>query len=170
MKKEPFLLVAAAAIFFALDAGSKYLAHYFLTPVPITVVPNFCLMVLAKNTGGSLGISSQYTEFCIALPATLMFILTIWFARRAKNRQVITPLMYLGFGLFVGGSLGNWAERVIYGGVTDFIHLECFENCIFNLADGFIDIGYLLLAVEIFRLARRRQLFAAPAVTATTNT
>lgn len=46
-----------------------------------------------------------------------------------------------------GGSLGNLAERVANGHVTDFLHLPYWAT--FNFADTFIVIGVALMALTL---------------------
>ena len=55
--------------------------------------------------------------------------------------------------LILGGALGNFYDRNIYGAVPDFIefHVNGFHWFIFNIADIFISIGiFALILVEIF--------------------
>ena len=49
--------------------------------------------------------------------------------------------------LIIAGALGNIIDRFIDGKVTDFLHLEIFNNSffVFNLADAFITIGAVLI-------------------------
>ena len=55
--------------------------------------------------------------------------------------------------MILGGSLGNFFDRLYYFAVPDFIdfHIGEFHWFIFNIADVFISIGVLcLIFVEIF--------------------
>ena len=55
--------------------------------------------------------------------------------------------------MILGGSLGNFFDRVYYFAVPDFFdfHIENFHWFIFNIADIFITIGIICLIVaEIF--------------------
>jgi signal peptidase II len=53
------------------------------------------------------------------------------------------PLLPAAFGLLIGGSISNLADRLRLGYVTDFIELSYFPK--FNLADTFIVVGVALL-------------------------
>ena len=55
--------------------------------------------------------------------------------------------------IILGGSLGNFFDRIYYSAVPDFIdiHIGDFHWFIFNIADVFISIGIIcLIFVEIF--------------------
>jgi signal peptidase II len=133
-----------------IDAVTKHIAVERLSNAPLhgmPAIPNFLYFILGTNYGGSNGIPSQFMEFCLAIPAVLMFLAALWLGRRLRKGRRITLLQQIGFGLFLGGALANWSERVIHQGVTDFIFLQPFGFCIFNLADIFIDLGYTTLIV-----------------------
>src|SRR6056300_718215 len=55
--------------------------------------------------------------------------------------------------LILGGALGNFYDRIVYGAVPDYIdfHVNGFHWFIFNIADIFISIGvFALIVLEIF--------------------
>ena len=55
--------------------------------------------------------------------------------------------------LILGGALGNFYDRIVYGAVPDYIdfHVNGFHWFIFNIADIFISIGvFALILIEIF--------------------
>jgi signal peptidase II len=149
-----------------IDATTKHLA---VTELPklacngFIVIPNFLYFILGTNRGGSNGIPPQFMEFCLAIPAAIMFLAACWLGKQLRRGYKINFLQQLGLGLFLGGALANWSERVLYLGVTDFIYLHWFPFCIFNLADLFIDAGYttlilgFLLRSETFRSKIRRE-------------
>ena len=63
---------------------------------------------------------------------------------RQKNLSNIT---ILGSCFIVGGGVGNIYDKLIYGSVTDFLHIDfvIFETAIFNMADVSIMTGVLIL-------------------------
>jgi signal peptidase II len=58
-----------------------------------------------------------------------------------------------GWGLMVGGGMGNALDRLWFGQVTDFIDLRVgdFGWPVFNLADVFIATGILILSFVYLR-------------------
>ena len=58
-----------------------------------------------------------------------------------------------GFALIAGGAAGNLLDRLLHGGVTDFLELHAgrFFWPAFNLADSAITVGAVLVALELLR-------------------
>jgi signal peptidase II len=58
-------------------------------------------------------------------------------------------LSVLGFCLISGGGVGNICDRVVYGSVTDFLHINLliFQTGIFNVADVTVMAGTFIVLV-----------------------
>lgn len=149
--------MSLAGIVWAVDAGTKYWAVNNLVDHPMQVIPNFLYFFVGINPGGSFGIPVQFMEFCLTMPATMVFIMALWMRRELKAGKSIPLLQQVGLALLMGGALGNWSERVIHTGVTDFIYLQWFSSCIFNLADFSIDLGFLILVFEVIKTAIQKR-------------
>jgi signal peptidase II len=74
-------------------------------------------------------------------------LLAVWAARTAKLLPAV------GFGLVMGGALGNAVDRARFGAVVDFIDVQAigFFPWIFNIADSGITIGVILLLLDSLR-------------------
>ena len=92
-----------------------------------------------QNSGIAFGLFPEATTIVIALTAMVIAWLLVVFARSGARH----PVMAVGLGLVVGGSVSNLADRIRLGHVTDFIDLEFWPA--FNLADTFIVVGVALL-------------------------
>jgi signal peptidase II len=81
----------------------------------------------------------------IGLALAILFMLT---------RQQISNGLLAGLCFIVGGGLGNIFDRMVYGSVTDFLHIQFgfFQTGIFNLADVSITTGVcILLFYRLFK-------------------
>ena len=97
------------------------------------------------NSGIAFGLlqgSSDALVLAITLVA-LALVLT-WFALDADR-----PGLWLGVGLLTGGALGNLADRVREGAVTDFLDPPLWPA--FNLADVAITFGVAVIAIAALR-------------------
>ena len=58
----------------------------------------------------------------------------------------------LGLAFIIGGGIGNIFDRIVYGSVTDFFHMDfvIFRTGIFNMADVSVMVGTSLLLVSTF--------------------
>ena len=65
--------------------------------------------------------------------------------------------MASGLGFMLGGGIGNMIDRLAFGAVTDFLHMdfEIFQTGVFNLADMSIMFGVGLMFVDQFILNRK---------------
>ena len=93
-----------------------------------------------QNSGIAFGLFPDATTVVIALTAMVIAWLLVVFARSGARH----PVMPVGLGLVVGGSVSNLADRIRLGHVTDFLDLDFWPA--FNLADTFIVVGVALLA------------------------
>ena len=60
-------------------------------------------------------------------------------------------LVNISISFITGGALGNILDRILYGGVIDFISLHAYGYYwyIFNVADVFIVFGVILFLIKI---------------------
>jgi signal peptidase II len=92
-----------------------------------------------QNSGIAFGLFPDATTIVIVVTAMVIAWLLVVFARSGARH----PVMPVGLGLVVGGSVSNLADRVRLGHVTDFLDLDFWPA--FNLADTFIVVGVALL-------------------------
>ncbi len=82
----------------------------------------------------------------IYLLATLLLIVLIY----SFYKNINYPFVFLGFGLIVGGGVGNLLERILYKGqVADYWNL--FDISHVNLSDIAIATGVLVLLIQLNR-------------------
>lgn len=141
-----FLWFTVGASLFA-SLGAKFLADQFLTE-RIPIFRNFAGLVFTENPGVAFGITMPPLVQAFAIGIALVFV-AILAIRSAKTR-----IQHLGFGLIIGGALGNIFDRARDGVVTDFFQIGTFP--IFNVADSCITVGVILLLLNTFQWAKAR--------------
>ena len=67
-------------------------------------------------------------------------------------KKSLSNLTSLGICFVVGGGLGNIYDRLIYGSVTDFLHINfvIFQTGIFNMADVSIIAGTFAIVCDTY--------------------
>jgi signal peptidase II len=143
-----------------LDQASKWwvLAAYRLRDNPrgVAVTP-FLNLVYVENRGisyGLLPLDSELGQWLLAGFAGLAVVaMAVWLAYGVTEKLVAASL-----GLIMGGAVGNAIDRLVLGGVADFIQLHAlgFSWYVFNIADAAIVAGVCGLLYESLGLSRNR--------------
>ncbi|MGH2672024.1 MAG: signal peptidase II [Actinomycetota bacterium] len=142
-------LYAAAVVVYVLDRVTKLWAEAALAGrPPIEVVPGVLSLNYTTNSGGAFGLGRS-APWVFAGATVLVSAVIVLVSFRLDRRPLAVAL-----GLILGGALGNLTDRVLNGpglsgSVTDFIDLQVWP--VFNLADGAIVTGAVLLAISSAR-------------------
>ena len=139
-------------IIFLIDRISKiYLLNISESGVEIDfyILP-FLNIYLVWNTGIGFGLFSMDANylyhFLTTIIGVIILILIVLLFKLAGIKKYLIAMV-------LGGSLGNFFDRIYYFAVPDFVdfHIGNFHWFIFNIADIFITIGIIcLILVEIF--------------------
>ncbi|MEL0090397.1 MAG: signal peptidase II [Rhodospirillales bacterium] len=137
-----------------LDQLTKYLALEGISAAePISIFP-FLDLKLTWNQGVSFGIfgGGSVPPFVLILIAILISMFLIWQLWNSKKL-----ILGMGFGLIIGGALGNVIDRAIYGAVIDFVLLswKSWSWPVFNVADMAISCGVGLIIIDSLWPGRR---------------
>jgi signal peptidase II len=100
------------------------------------------------NSGIAFGLLNEGSAaLVLAITVGALALVVAWFAFDPGR-----PWMWLGVGLLTGGALGNLADRVRDGGVTDFLDPPLWPA--FNLADVSITVGVVVIALAALAAPR----------------
>lgn len=93
------------------------------------------------NNGSAFSLFSGWTGLYPLSMVIFLILVGYWiYASWKKN----LPLGYnLGLALIIGGAIANIIDRLVRGGVIDFIKISLFP--IFNFADLAISLGVILI-------------------------
>jgi signal peptidase II len=117
---------------------------------------NFTLMKV-ENSGAFLSVGSALPGSIKFVVLTLIPIFVICMALYwllVKTR--IPRLVVIGTCFLIGGGIGNLFDRLRYGSVTDFLHIDfgLFQTGVFNFADLSIMFGITLILIQGYILNR----------------
>lgn len=160
---KPFVLSRIApmltliAVIVALDQAIKWLVE---TRLPfhelVPVMPMFALY-RTWNEGIAFSLLKEIPDTALLVLTGLVIVFVLYLWRRTPPGRSIT---HLGYGLIIGGALGNLIDRAVYGHVVDYIlfHTESWSFAVFNLADSFISVGAALIVLdELIATLRERK-------------
>ncbi len=137
-------------IILVIDIISKLIVkHYFTLNEGIHIIRNFLDLTYVKNTGVAWSIFAD-NKYLVMIISGLIIVGIIYYIYKDKPKRNLTKWAY---ALILGGALGNFIDRIVYGSVTDFIDVKIFgyNYPIFNVADVFIVIGVIILVYDTWR-------------------
>lgn len=141
------------------DQFTKAMVRKQISPSEqITVIPDHLTLTNIENSGAFLSMGQTWWQplksvLFIVLP-TIVLLLGMYYMLRLGGRR---PWLTLALGFAIGGGIGNMIDRLLYGSVTDFVHIRVgpLQTGIFNMADVSIMIGVGVLL--LFALRGRKQ-------------
>lgn len=114
----------------------------------IELIGDNFIMVKVENTGAMLGFGSNLPPilkiiFLQVIPVIVLLILLFRILRKTN----INKWLAFAFACVIGGGIGNLIDRIAYGEVTDFFHINIgfFKTGIFNMADVSVSLGAILI-------------------------
>lgn len=159
MRRYWLQLLGISGIVLLADQASKALVAARLQPgqslTPLPALDPFFRLTHSQNRGAAFGILPVAAD--IFLLVAIVFVLALlWYYPRLAAAG---PRARLASGLIGGGALGNAVDRLQHGHVIDFIHYQVpgLISNVSNLADHAIVLGAILLLLDSWLPARRRQ-------------
>jgi signal peptidase II len=153
--RDYFFLALMAGVVVFLDQWSKAYVRNNLA-LGVSWAPWPWLLPYARivhwyNTGVAFGLFQGRSQLFAVLAVLVAIAIIYYFPRVPANDWTLRIAM----GLQLGGALGNLFDRIFFvGQVTDFISVGNFP--VFNLADGSITVGVLVLLLGIWVQDRKK--------------
>lgn len=133
--------IALAALIAAADQAVKALIRLWPQGAVLVTVPPFFEITHRVNTGAAFSLMSGSPILVTVLSLVLFLALCTAAVRIFRpTRPARAALAFV-----IGGGAGNLADRLLLGGVTDYIRLLFIRFPVFNLADICITCGVAAL-------------------------
>ncbi len=150
--KKNSLSIFIILLIFLLDRVSKLLMiNLASNTTEINIeLSTFLNLNLIWNEGIAFGLFSfdkQIYYNSLTIIIILITVILIWLMLKSSGLEKI------GFSMIIGGSIGNFSDRIYYSSVPDFIdfNFKGFHWFVFNVADIFITLGVVILIYfEVF--------------------
>lgn len=138
-----FIVIAAGVI---LDQWSKYMAVLHLQGTDgVDLIPGVFRLTYLENRGAAFGVLQGQQWFFYIITAVILVAVLLVYTRIPAGRKFV-PLRVCAV-FIVSGALGNLIDRVRLGYVVDFFYFELIDFPVFNVADIFVTLSAVLLAV-----------------------
>ncbi|NJB69603.1 signal peptidase II [Saonia flava] len=144
------------------DQISKDIVRKKIAPSEyIQVVKNNLVLTNVENTGAMLGTGQNLpqplkTILLQIFPIIILLILLFSILKKTN----LNKWLIVAFAFVIGGGIGNLIDRVAYGSVTDFVHINLgpLKTGIFNMADVSVTLGGIFIL--LFSLRYKKSLFS----------
>ena len=151
------LPIIAVVILILLDQGTKFWALASLKPIHnMTLVEGFMDLTFVENRGVAFGMFSGQRWFILLLTGIIAAGL-IWFYKAMPKKKEYFPLR-VSLVMVLSGAIGNIIDRLFRGYVVDFFEFTFFEWPVFNVADIYVVVGVILLALMILFVVKDEDL------------
>ncbi len=148
-----------SALVVVLDQGAKAWVEFTFERYESLYVTPFFNLFLTYNKGAAFSFLANaggwQRIFFVVLTVVVVAYLLRWLWRLPEMQWPLPA----GLALVIGGALGNLIDRISTGEVVDFLdfHYAGWHWPAFNVADSAIFVGVILLLIDSFFLAPRRE-------------
>jgi signal peptidase II len=150
-QKNRFFWIAAP-IAVTLDRLTKvWVVHNFTLGQTQPLWHDVFHLTYVTNTGAAFSMfsGSVWLRWLSLIVSLGLMALAIWGPKLNRWEQA-------GYGLILGGAIGNGIDRFATGEVIDFLDFRLIRFPVFNLADMFINIGIVCLLIAIWKQTSRQ--------------
>lgn len=151
MKSRPWPLwtyFGIALVVFLLDYVSKKIIERTMEiGEQIPVIGDFFLITSIRNRGAAFGILQEQRLFFLIITVIVVAGI-VWYL--VRSRQNGSRLLLISLSMVLGGAVGNFLDRALYGEVVDFLQFNfgSYTFPVFNLADTGICVGVALVILD----------------------
>lgn len=117
----------------------------------LDVIPGVFRLTYVRNTGGAFSAFSDASWlFFLLVPLAVVLLLCLLLFGVVRH-----PVGVCGAVMMIGGAVGNFIDRVVYGYVVDMFDFYLINFAVFNLADCFVTVGCVLLMIAVLFFAEK---------------
>ena len=145
-----WLMFLLTIVFLVVDIISKLVVSKLMDVFDsIVIIKDFFYITYVRNTGAAWSIFEGRVLGLIVVSLIIISFIIYYISKNSPKNKVEV----VGYSLVLGGAFGNLLDRIIYGYVVDFLDFYIFgyDYPIFNLADSFIFVGVVILAICMWR-------------------
>ncbi len=143
-------MVGVCALVVVVDQAAKAAVVSSMVPGERTDLALGFDLTRVTNSGIAFGLLDEGRDaLVLAFTSVALGLILTWFALDTAR-----PGLWLGVGLLSGGALGNLADRIRDGAVTDFLDPPLWPA--FNLADVAIVAGVAVIALAALAPAQAK--------------
>ncbi|MCM1158956.1 MAG: signal peptidase II [Bacteroidales bacterium] len=133
----------------SLDQFTKYLVdHHMALYDSIPLVKDLFELHYIRNYGAAWGLL-QNKQLLFYLCTVFVCIAGIFLYIRCSKLQAYQDIQLL-IVLILSGAVGNFIDRIRFKYVIDFLYFKLIDFPVFNIADCYVTIGFILMIILLF--------------------
>ncbi len=156
LSRRSLFIILTIIITIAIDQISKTLVRAYVIPsTRSSIIGEYFTLHNVENVGAFLGMGSDLSPvlrliLLLILPIVVLGFVTV----HIFKDKSLDSLSVFAFASIIGGGIANVFDRIAFGSVTDFFHIDLggiFRTGIFNMADLSVTSGMIILLLVSFR-------------------
>ena len=140
--------IILAVILFIIDQATKYIALTKLKPLgSVTFMDGFMDFTFVENRGAAFGILNGRVWLLLVIAAVICIVIIAAMLEMPNTKEY--KWLKWSLMLILAGAIGNVADRLFRGYVVDFFEFTFIKWPVFNMADIYVVIGTIVMAVLV---------------------
>ena len=158
-RKRNFLIFdfLMTIILIAIDQYTKYLAVLNLKDKPAySIIENVFELNYLENRGAAFGMLQNQKGFFILISCIVLIGICYILVKIPETKKY--NIMHILLVLIASGAIGNMIDRVRLEYVVDFFYFVLINFPIFNMADIYVSVACILLAIVMLFIYKEEDL------------
>lgn len=156
LSRRSIFIILTIVLTIAVDQISKIIVRNYVVPSERSnIIGKYFTLHNVENVGAFLGMGSDLSPILKLILLLILPIVVLSFVTyHIFKDKSLDRLSVFAFSSIIGGGIANVFDRVVYGSVTDFFHIDLggvFRTGIFNMADLSVSTGMILLLIVSFK-------------------
>lgn len=140
-----------------IDQMTKYVAVEYLKDKPaFKIIDNVFELNYLENRGAAFGMLQNQKIFFVIIAVIMLVIVFYALLKMPTERKYI--LFRLCMVLVGAGAIGNLIDRISHDYVVDFFYFVLINFPIFNMADIYVSVSCIILAILILFVYKEEDL------------
>ncbi|NNK88905.1 MAG: signal peptidase II [Flavobacteriaceae bacterium] len=163
LSRRTLLILLLIVLNIILDQVSKIIVRQEVTPYTESqIFGEYFILTNVENSGAFLGLGSDLGPTVKLLLLLILPIIVLGMVGyHVFKDKSLDRMSLIGFCCIIGGGMANVYDRIRFGSVTDFLHIDLggiFKTGIFNIADVSVTTGLIMLLVATFIYRRKPEI------------
>ena len=141
----------------AIDQYTKYLAVLHLKEKPaFSIIDGVFELRYLENRGAAFGMLQNQKEFFLLITSVVLVAICYILVKIPEEKKY--NILHLLLVLITAGAIGNMIDRIRLEYVVDFFYFVLINFPIFNMADIYVSVACVLLAIVMLFVYKEEDL------------